>query len=207
MKPIVLALRVLCACLLVLLTACDLFWPPPSEKVSRSDIKTDSLKTHPDLEWILQILNYESERGSQWGTGLPYWGNLKRKPATIDEAVQYFIKDYLPRVAEYPRGIRERLGDYYYNTGRKPEDLLLYTAGLISLEQINSKENLRSIWKRNSNALKQFYSDSVFVNRLDSCKDLVYRATKVADGKPNPAYLKTWKPRTYMWGIYSPTSK
>ncbi|MFM7672254.1 MAG: hypothetical protein ACKO6Q_06660 [Bacteroidota bacterium] len=165
----------------------------------------DKLQRHPDLDWILKILKYESERGSQWGTGLAHWGNYMRKPCTLTEAVTYFIKDYLPRVAAYPRGLRERLGDYFYNTGRRPEDLLLYNAGLIGLDQINSKQDFRPLWQKEKERLQAFYSDSIFVNRLDSSKDQVYRTTKTVDGNPNVAYQNTWKPRTWMWGTFSPS--
>lgn len=175
----------------------------PTEKKPLT-VQSDSLKKHPDIQWILKILEYEAKQGSQWGTGLAYWGNYGKKPANLDAAVQYFIQDYLPRVSQYPPGLRERLGDYYYNTGRRPEDLLLFNAGIISLAQINSKQDLSSIWKKNSASLRSLFSDSVFVNRLDQSKDQVYQTTKPVNGQPHPAYLKTWKPRVWMWGTYSP---
>jgi len=157
------------------------------------------LQSDPDNRWILKILNFESTQGSAYGTGLAYWGNYRNKPETIEEAFRYFHRDFLPRVKTYPPGVRERLGDYYYNTGRRPEDLLLYVDGTLSLREINSKNDHRQLWKKNKDRIFRSFADPNFLKRLDMAKDRVYRSTKMTNGQPNPAYEKTWKPRVWMW--------
>lgn len=169
-----------------------------NEEVAVSDLPAGEQSDSDNL-WILKILNYESTQGSAYGTGLAYWGNYRNKPETIEEAIRYFRRDFLPRVKAYPPGVRERLGDYYYNTGRRPEDLLLYADGTITLSQLNSKISHRSLWKQNKSRIFRTFADPTFLQRLDTAKDSVYRTTKMVDGQPNPAYENTWKPRVWMW--------
>lgn len=200
----------MCSFLMLLFSACfTKEHEQQIEKISRGLLSTndvvdfsdlpDALQSDSDNRWILKILNFETTQGSAYGTGLAYWGNYRSKPETIEEAFRYFRRDFLPRVKSYPQGVRERLGDYYYNTGRRPEDLLLYTDGTITLNQLNSKGNHRSLWKKHRGRIFRSFEHPTYVNRLDSAKDRVYRSTKMVDGQPNPAYEKTWKPRVWMW--------
>ena len=103
-----------------------------------------------DDDWIRKIMEYEAKQGGyDESTGKSYglsnWGyNNWQKfghsaaPKTIDEAIQYFKQDYLPKFQNYPDGLRERLADYSYNTGRSVNDLLLYNAGDRKSTRLNS---------------------------------------------------------------------
>lgn len=155
-----------------------------------------------DDDWIRKILEYEASKGSATGTGLSNWGynnwqkfGHKAAPSSIDEAIQYYKQDYLPQVSQYPMGLRERMGDYIYNTGRNANDLLLYNAGKISLDQLNSPNTFTNEWNQFGADIQNMYSNPNFINKLDESRDAVYRTTKQVNGKPNPAYDATWKGR------------
>lgn len=182
-------------CVLILLFSMASCYNPP---VAFQDLP-QPLQMDKNNRWILDILNYESARGSQNGTGLNYWGNYQQKPGRIEDAIALFHKHYLPRVIVYPVGVRERLGDYYYNTGRRPEDLLLYATNRISLARLNSNENLAPVWALHRKEILNEMEAPGFALQLDTAKDSVYRTTKMIDNQPNPAYAKTWKPRVWMW--------
>lgn len=157
------------------------------------------IQNDEDTRWILQILNYESCCGSAGGTGLPYWGMYNDKPTSIDSAYLFFKTNYLPRVKKYPLGLRERLGDYYFNTGRSPEQLLMYAAGYLTLDQINSKQRFQDKWKKYQPVIQSRYNDPGFLLELDRAKEKVYQTTHMENGQPNSAYALTWKPRIWMW--------
>jgi len=157
------------------------------------------LKADENNRWVLKILNYESCCGAADGGGLAYWGMYRQKPASIEQAIIAYKNEYLPRVIAYPPGIRERLGDYYFNTGRRPEDLLLYAAGFITIDQINSTQKWNTLWQEKKEAIRILFKDTVFVYKLDQAKDKVYSTTKMINGISNPAYELTWKPRVWMW--------
>jgi len=171
----------------------------------------DGLVAGPgDDEWIRKILEYESTKGSSTGGPLSNFGyNNWQKfghtnpPSTIEEAISYFNQDFLPKVQQYPMGLRERMGDYIYNTGRNPNDLLLYNAGKITLDQLNSPNVFTNEWNQYGPEIQKMYSDPNFINKLDKSKDDVYRTTKQINGQPNPAYLSSWIGRVNMWGPYS----
>jgi hypothetical protein len=152
--------------------------------------------------WIRKILKYESKKGLADGTGHPAFGFNNASPANLDEAVTLFKQQYLPKVSMYPMGMRERMADYMFNTGRNPNDLLLYNAGKISLDQLNSPNSFPNEWNQYGKDIEKMYSDPDFINNLDNSKLNVYRTTKQTDGKPNVAYANTWQPRTTMWGTY-----
>ena len=160
-----------------------------------------------DDEWIRKILEYESTKGSETGGPLSNFGyNNWQKfghasaPSTIDDAIKYFNQDFLPKVQQYPIGLRERMGDYIYNTGRNANDLLLYNAGKITLDQLNSANTFDKEWQQYSSDIEKMYSDPNFITKLDKSKDDVYRTTKQINGQPNPAYDATWKGRISLWG-------
>jgi murein DD-endopeptidase MepM/ murein hydrolase activator NlpD len=162
----------------------------------------------PNDAWIRKILEYEASQGSAAGTGLSNWGYNSRNPKNIEEAIGFFKQDYLPKVQQFPMGLRERLGDYTFNTGRNINDLLLYAAGKISLVDINSPNVFTDKWKLYGNDILKEYEQnpSQFLWKLDKAKHDVYSTTKPVNGKTNPAYGATWAPRTDMWGIPAPAN-
>jgi hypothetical protein len=169
----------------------------------------------PNDAWIRKILEYEANKGSATGTGLSNFGynnwqklGHKNPPRSLDEAVEFYKQDFLPKVQQYPMGLRERMGDYIFNTGRNPNDLLLYNAGKITLDQLNSPNTFTNEWNQFSPEIEKQYSDPNFVNNLDASKTNVYRTTKQVNGQPNPAFEKTWQGRINMWGTYqAPTQQ
>jgi hypothetical protein len=163
----------------------------------------------PNDSWINKILDYEYQYGSPTGQGLTNWGYNSRNPKTKQEAIKYFKQDYLPKVKEYPLGLRERLADYIYNTGRSPKDLLLYNAGKITLDDINSSKTFDKEWEKYKPEIESMYSNPDFINNLDETKLDVYRTTKpIKDAQgnktTNPAFDATWKNRVGIFGNYSP---
>jgi len=163
----------------------------------------------PNDSWINKILDYEYQYGSNTGKGLTNFGYNSRNPKTKQEAIKYFKQDYLPKVKEYPLGLRERLADYIYNTGRSPKDLLLYNAGKITLDDINSSKTFDKEWEKYKPEIESMYSNPDFINNLDETKLDVYRTTKPikdAEGNKttNPAFDATWKNRVGIFGNYSP---
>jgi hypothetical protein len=170
----------------------------PEKQVGFEELPAD-LRADSTNRWILKILNYESCCGAADGTGLAYWGMYRQKPASIEQAISAYKKEYLPRVITYPPGIRERLGDYYFNTGRRPEDLLLFAAGFITLDQINGAQKWHDRWQEKKAEINLLCQDPAFIYKLDQAKEQVYSTTKMINGKSNPAYELTWKPRVRMW--------
>ena len=157
------------------------------------------MKADENNRCVLKILNYESCCGAADGSGLAYWGMYRQKPTSIEQAIIAYKNEYLSRVISYPPGIRERLGDYYFNTGRRPEDLLLFAAGFLTLDQINSNQKWNALWQEKKEAIKTHYQDASFIYKIDLAKDKVYSTTKMINGVSNPAYELTWKPRVWMW--------
>ena len=162
----------------------------------------------PNDTWINKILDYEYQSGSPTGTGLKNWGYNSRNPKTKQEAIKYFKQDYLPKVKQYPLGLRERAADYLYNTGRSFNDLLLYNAGKINLDDINSAKTFDKEWQQYKPEIESMYSNPDFINNLDQSKLDVYRTTKpikdaLGNKTTNPQFDATWKNRVGMFGNYS----
>lgn len=210
----------------------------------------------PDDEWIRKILEFEVQYGSADGTTLGNWGYNKRigwtdngtpndpsddyaydlkdpsKRLDINDAIRYFKEDYGPIYRQYPPGLRERVADYKYNTGRNINHLLLYNAGLITLDEINddtpelrqikdrygkaSNEYKQAIakhtayinqkWADNQADITSKFSDENFINNLDNTKTNVYRTTNQIDGQVNPSFEKSWSKRVGIFGKYTPSS-
>jgi len=159
---------------------------------------SNSKKKHPDTEWILKILNYESCCGSPIGTGVQYWGYTgdqfaNNRPKTIEEAITMYYIYFLPFVKKYPNGAKERLGDFYFNTGRTPEKLLLFTSDLISLSQLKSKESFKNIWEKNKIDLLKKCREKGFQKKIDDAKVRYYTSISCL------SYETTWKKRIFMW--------
>lgn len=156
----------------------------------------------PNDEWIKKILEYEAQHGAADGSGLPNWGYNSRNPQTIEEAVNFFKQDYLPKVQQYPDGLKQRMADYMYNTGRNPNDLLLYNAGKIDLNTINGTGDNTEAWNTNKAEIEGLYSNPDFINKLDQSRDQIYKTTKQVNGQPNPAYANTWQGRLKIFEPY-----
>jgi hypothetical protein len=185
--------------------------------------------------WIREMLGYEKEHGAPGGTPHPTWGWNKprgfnpdkkgllrdnqgklykgtgkfNKPKTIEEAEALFREQYLPDFVNYPLELRKRLADYSFNTGRNVNDLLLYNAGKIDLDQLNSPSVFTNDWTANQSEIEKMYSDPNFISKLDSNKENVYKTTGTYDipdpndstktiktryslTNPNPEYEAGW---------------
>jgi hypothetical protein len=170
--------------------------------------------------WIREMLGYEKEHGAPGGTPHPTWGwnkprgftadnnglfrdkqgNLYKgtgkfnKPKTIEEAEALFREQYLPDFVNYPLELRKRLADYSFNTGRNVNDLLLYNAGKIDLDQLNSPSVFTNEWTANQSEIEKMYSDPNFISKLDSNKENVYKTTgtyDIPDPKDSTKTIKT----------------
>jgi len=160
--------------------------------------------------WYNQILNYESTQGSSQGTGLPNYGINQSKYAgkypdmwadnkiTEDEALEFLSKEYQPLVEGYPEEVQKRLMDYAYNTGRSVEDLLLYTGGVRSLEDIQNKPYDANLWSISKDAIIRGMNEPGYTDLLDQAKREVYKNTWTTKGTPD-VYQKTSLPRINMW--------
>jgi len=194
-----------------------------------------------DTSWINKIFDYESKHGSKLGTGLSNFGynsprgfkkgadNLFRDskgnlyngtgqytaPKNIGEAVSQFTKEYLPDVMGYPAGMRERAGDFLYNTG---EDARLYQLDQYVRQYEKQPNGLqdRGLYRSNGSKSAEFgklysqYQDKINalpmqdqIRLMDQGRDYYYQNIDTVNGKPNAAYAATWKPRLGIWGNYS----
>jgi hypothetical protein len=171
----------------------------------------------PNDSWISKILDYESKRGSGSGTGLSNFGyndwekfGHPNAPRTKQEAIDYFKKDYLPRVDNLPEGLKERMGDWVYNTGKDPRIPLLLAAGKVKsnafgvvadrIELANNPALLEERWNENSDEILKKSKDPEFLKKVDTAKKIMYQnINKPAVDKINPAYKNTWKGRTDMF--------
>jgi len=158
-----------------------------------------------DDAWIRKILEYEATKGGydpnkKNAYGLSNWGYNSRDPKSIEEAIAFFKQDFLPKVQQYPAGVKERMADYIYNTGRSPEDFLLYAAGKITLSQLNSPKNFTSEWNEFKPEIEKMMTDPSFLQTIDAKKADVYKTTKGGTlENPNPAFDATWSGRINMW--------
>jgi hypothetical protein len=177
--------------------------------------------------WIRKMLEFEATRGAADGTGLSNWGynswkklGHKRAPQSIDEAIQYYKEDFLPKVAQYPLELRKRLGDYAYNTGRNINDLLLFSSGKISLDDINSNNTFDDKWKQYGPEIQSMYSDPEFINSVDGSRHEVAKTTgtyldpnnpnktiRYSTTNPNPAYKASWFDRMNLFNPYQDAYK
>jgi hypothetical protein len=160
--------------------------------------------------WYNQILDFESSQGSAQGSGLPNYGIDQSifgtkypdmwadNKITEDEALEFLSKEYQPLVNEYPEEVQKRLIDYSYNTGRSIEDLLLYTGGVRSLEEIQTLPYDPKIWNSAKGAIIQGMSGNDYITNLDESKRRVYQDYWTRNKNPD-VYQKTSLPRINMW--------
>ena len=192
--------------------------------------------------WIREFLGFEKEHGAPGGNPHPTWGwnnprgftpdkkglfrdkqgNLYKgtgkfdKPKTIEEAEQLFREQYLPDFINYPLDLRKRLADYSFNTGRNVNDLLLYNADKITLDQLNGPNVFTNEWTANQPEIEKMYSDPNFISKLDSNKENVYKTTGTYDipdpndstktikkryslTNPNPEFRASWLNRINLF--------
>lgn len=171
-----------------------------------------------DEEWIRKILEYEATKGgynpSRGAYGLSNWGYNSRNPTSIDEAINFFKQDYLPKVQNFPMGLKERAADFMYNTGVDPRIYLL-DQYIIQNEKGMGLPG-RSLYKTqglNSPQFEKVYSQyqskidalplEERIRLLDEGRDFYYQNINRVDNKPNPAYAATWQPRLNIFGSYS----
>lgn len=86
-------------------------------------------------EWIRKMMEFEKRKGgykngkaiSLDNYGYNDWQVLghKNEPTSTEDAIDYFKKDFLPKVSQYPMGMREAAGDFLYNTGQDPRLYML----------------------------------------------------------------------------------
>jgi hypothetical protein len=180
----------------------------------------------PNDEWIRKIMEYEAKQGgykpSRGAYGLSNWGYNSRNPTSIEEAIDFYKQDFLPKVQQYPMGMRERAGDFMYNAGRDPRvymlDQYLRTVGNKSGLPNRSSYNIdinknpdawakiapqfEAEWNKYSADINKLPIDQQ-IKFLDLGRDFYYQNIDQVNGQPNPAYAATWQPRVNMWGTYS----
>lgn len=194
-----------------------------------------------DDEWIRKMLQFEATKGSALGTGLSNYGynsprGYKREtstglykntkgdlyngsgkwnaPKTIDEAVAQYKKEYLPDVANVAPGMRERQGDFLYNTG---EDARLYQLDQYVRKYENMPNGLADRGQYRSSGTKAGDFGNLYgqyqskidalpmeerVKLMDQGRDYYYKNINNVNGQPSAAYNATWKPRLGMFGDY-----
>jgi len=161
-------------------------------------------------EWINQILDYESTKGSAGGTGLENYGIKKEKwskkypemwkdnKIDKDEATEFITKEYLPQVKDYPVDVQKRLVDYKYNTGRNIEDVLLLAAGFTTLNDVQTKATDEKLFKEKEAEIKALMNDPAFVQKIDKAKQDILSDYWKRKGTPD-VYKNTSEGRINMW--------
>jgi len=187
--------------------------------------------------WIRKMMEYEfAQGGYDKATGksksLPNWGyNSKidfqknpinpktQKPWTIDDAIALYREEYLPQVSNYPMGMRERAGDFLYNTGQDPRLYMLdqyvretdpsMTGGLpnradYKVGQKSYKDFDKVYSKYESDILKLPIEKQIEL--LDKGRDFYYQNTvpkgetwDISKQGPYPAYDASWKNRISLY--------
>jgi hypothetical protein len=155
-------------------------------------------------------------------TKAPYnsTGIFNDAPKTREEAIARYKKEYLPEVQQYPQSQQSQVGDYIYNSGRNPNDLILNSAGLMSLDQINGTDvTPGSGLKSGSLGQQRLFAPIIAANKLNSptnkglqdniaanipgARQDIAKTTGINPltkkrytlDNPNPAYEATWKDR------------
>lgn len=181
---------------LVILLGCN---SNPPVTINELNVETQK---DPDSKWILTILNYESCCGSEYGTGLPHWGftskyYANKRPQNIEEAIRLFKRDFLGPAKQFPHGVRERVADFYFNSGKQPKLLLLYANRNISFETLRKNKLSSSLWERNKKEILAKCNSTSFISAIDEAKIEYYKWVSTA--KKNNAFDLTWEKRVKMW--------
>jgi hypothetical protein len=172
--------------------------------------------------------DYEFNRGSDQGTGLPNYGNPKLDSTpTRDEAIQWMLKNIVPQISPYFKSPTEQgeASDFLYNTGRDPRiymlDQYLQKIGQKGLPNrisynldVNKPEHA-SAWKTKKAELDKLwnqYSKDIYKLSendrrilLNKGRDFYYRnVDNKPDGSPSDAYYNTWYGRIWNTNDYKP---
>lgn len=162
----------------------------------------EKIQKDPDSKWILTILNYESCCGSEFGTGLAHWGFTSKyynnnRPQSIEQAIEFFKRDFLGAAKPFPLGVRERVADFYFNSGKQPKVLLLYANKNISLESLRKNKLSVSLWEKNKIEILNKCTSADFIAAIDNAKIEYYKW--VSEKQKNKAFSLTWEKRVNMW--------
>ena len=171
----------------------------------------------PEDALASRFQRFEREEGSAMGAGLDNygWNNLpvgEKQPTNIKEATDLFQRTYGAKAKAL--GITNDdastyVADYMFNSGRKPEDFLLYASGIVSLADVNGTASLDDKWQANKNQiLKDINSGKISMETLAQKRDDILRTTKpkvkptnpndASTAVPNDAYINSWQKRAAL---------
>jgi hypothetical protein len=176
-----------------------------------------------------KIMDYEYNRGSQYGTGLSNYGNPNLPyGATRDDAIQYVMKNIYPDVNSNSAMEKGELLDFRYNTGKdarvyalselirektgKPwADRNKYIAGM-QMRDGAGNSTYDGVW-HNKQLKEEFdkiygqYTKGMSKNTrrqyINKGRDWYYRNINTVNGQPNPAYRNTWYGRIWNTNDYN----
>jgi len=215
----------------------------PSEKAKFKRTKTSSQRipyNHKRAQWGIQVsqqdsarnmagksVDYEFDRGSQFGTGLSNYGNpaLGSNP-TRQQAVDWFMANVYPKTTPYFKTAMEQseAGDFIYNAGRDPRIYMLdqymksvgQKDGIPNRGSFNidmnrdpqgwtkKKPELDALWNQYYPAISKLSVNDRRV-LLNKGRDFYYQnINKKADGSPSDAYFNTWYGRIWNTNDYAP---
>jgi len=178
---------------------------------------TDSLRHQAS-----KIMDYEALRGSQYGTGLPNYGNPQIQSGDKQGAINYFMNSVAPRVSHFKSAMEKgEAGDFVYNTGRDPRIYMLdqfikskgnqqglpnrgsYNLDIKSPEWGNKKQEFETEWSKYSNDIQNLPENQRRV-LLNKGRDFYYQNIDKQNGQPNPAYKNTWYGRIWNTNDFKP---
>lgn len=171
----------------------------------------------PDDALASRFQRFEREEGSASGTGLDNygWNNLpagEKQPTNIREATDLFQRTYGAKAKSL--GITNNdastyVADYMFNSGRKPEDFLLYASGKVSLADVNGTASLDAQWQANKDQILQdINSGKISMETLAQKRDDILKTTRPKAKPTNPndpntatpsdAYINSWQKRAAL---------
>jgi len=171
----------------------------------------------PEDALASRFQRFEREEGSAMGTGLDNygWNNLpagEQAPTNIKEATDMFQRNYGAKAKAL--GITNNdastyVADYMFNSGRKPEDFLLYASGKASLADVNGTASLDAQWQANKDQiLKDINSGKISMETLAQKRDDILKTTRAkvkptnpndpSTAVPNDAYINSWQKRAAL---------
>mgnify|MGYP003461018650 FL=1 len=178
---------------------------------------TDSLRHQAS-----KIMDYEALRGSQYGTGLPNYGNPQIQSGDKQGAINYFMNSVAPHVNHFKSAMEKgEAGDFVYNTGRDPRIYMLdqfikskgnqqglpnrgsYNLDMKSPEWNNKKQEFETEWSKYSNDIQNLPENQRRV-LLNKGRDFYYQNIDKQNGQPNPAYKNTWYGRIWNTNDFKP---
>lgn len=149
------------------------------------------------------------------GTNDIYQGQWQ-SPQNIDEAMKLYKSQYLPeinkRYGNLPMGIRERVGDFMYNTGKDYRAYMLdaylksqgqsgltdrskYNVNIFSPDYTKVQGDLDKAWNQYKDEIAKLPLDKQ-IELLDQGRDIYYtNINKKKDNSPSDAYGLSWQYR------------